>query len=39
VRLLEIENELNDVVIESDSIDQTLDTLEEHYRYVTDKIA
>jgi chromosome segregation ATPase len=38
VRLLEIEAELNDVVIESDSIDQTLDTLEEHYRYVSDKI-
>lgn len=38
VRLLEIDSELNDVVIESDSIDQTLDTLEEHYRYVSDKI-
>ena len=38
VRLLEIDAELSDVVIESDSIDQTLDTLEEHYRYVSEKI-
>lgn len=38
VRLLEIDQELNDVVIESDSISQTLDTLDEHYNYVTEKI-
>ncbi len=38
VRLLEIDQELNDVVIESDSISQTIDTLDEHYNYVTDKI-
>jgi hypothetical protein len=33
-RLLEIEAELEDVVLESDSINSTLDTLEEHLTYV-----
>ena len=37
-RLLEIEAELEDVVIESDSITSTLDTLEEHQQYLLAKV-
>ena len=38
VRLLEIDKELDDVMIESESITQTLDTLDEHLNYVCSKI-
>lgn len=34
VRLIEIDQEMDDVLLESDSITQTLDTLEEHLSYV-----
>lgn len=37
-RLLEIERDLDDVMIESESITQTLDTLDEHLNYVCGKI-
>lgn len=37
-RLLEIEAELEDIVIESDSITATLDTLEEHQQYLLSKV-
>ena len=39
VRKLEIEGELEDVVLESDSITQTLDTIDEHLDYVSNQIA
>jgi len=35
---LEIEAEMEDVILESDSITQTLDTLEEHLSYVQAKV-
>ena len=38
-RKLEIERDLEDVVLESDSITQTLDTIDEHLDYVTNQIA
>jgi len=38
VRVLEIDAELNDVMIEIESINSTLDTLEEHHRYVSEKL-
>lgn len=37
-RLLEIEAELEDVIIESDSITSTLDTLDEHQQYLIVKV-
>ncbi len=37
-RLLEIEAELEDVIIESDSINSTLDTLDEHLQYLIVKV-
>ena len=37
-RQLEVEAELEDVVMESESITQTLDTLDEHLAFVTQKI-
>lgn len=39
IRMIETEKELEDIVMESDSITQTLDTLEEHLTYVTAKIS
>lgn len=38
VRLLEIEAELDDIALESESITSTLDTLEEHLNFVTVKV-
>ena len=38
-RKLEIEGELEDVVLESDSITQTLDAIDEHLDYVSNLIA
>ena len=38
-RKLEIERDLEDVVLESDSITQTLDSIDEHLDYVTSQIA
>lgn len=35
---MEIEAEMEDVILESDSITQTLDTLEEHLSYVQAKV-
>ena len=37
-RRLEIEGELDDIWVESESITQTLDTLEEHLSYVSAKV-
>ena len=37
-RRLEIEQELEDIAVESESITQTLETLEEHYEFVSGKI-
>ena len=37
-RGIEIEYEMDDILLESDSITQTLDTLEEHVTYVQTKI-
>ena len=37
-RMLEIQAELEDVVIETDSITQTLETLEEHLDFVQGKV-
>lgn len=37
-RLLEIEAELEEIVIESDSITSTLDTLDEHQQYLLNKV-
>ena len=39
VRLIEVEQELEDVELESNSITQTLDQIDEHLDYVTNQIA
>ena len=38
LRLLEIEKDLDDIIVEAESITATLDTLEEHLTFVNEKI-